>query len=131
MPWPSALFELFEAATRTDFEGLARNKAWATTASDIAGHGRGRPVRHPQGRPELLGQVKMARADRRCVIVWGATAGSVTLGADRWLDYSTDFDLHVGCADYTGAGTPQAEHRAHPAHPIIHQSRGLLRSVNT
>ena len=38
---------------------------------------------------------------------------------------------HVGCADYTGAGKPQAEHRAHPAHPIIHQSRGLLRSVNT
>src|SRR5919199_4940672 len=58
MPWPSALFELFEAATRTDFEGLARNKAGATTASDIAGHGRGRPVRHPQSRPELLGQVK-------------------------------------------------------------------------
>ena len=67
----------------------------------------------------------MVRADRRCVIVWGVAAGSVSLGADQSLDYSTDFDLNVGCAEYTGVGKPRAAHRAHPSPSHNRQFLGL------
>ena len=59
--------------------------------------------------------MKVVRADRRCIIVWSATAGSVPLSADQSLDCCIDFDPHVGCADYTEAGKPQAAYRAHPS----------------
>lgn len=57
--------------------------------------------------------------------MWGATAGCVPLGADQSLDYSTDFDPNVGCADYTpGPGSRTRRTVPIPVHPTIHQFPG-------